>query len=75
MLAYTDDVNGQIIGRVMLQGALYYDGRRQGRVLWAETDDAMLKRAKEELAAIKTSCGEAFGLIYRKAAWELRICD
>lgn len=74
MLNYSDDVNGTVIGTMYMQGAVFYDGRKQGKTLYAESDAELRNKANEYFAELKKECGEAFTAIYPNVrAFELRI--
>ena len=71
-----DDVSGGVIGRYMLSGALYYGGKRQGGIMYAETEAALREMAEARLMDRKTEIGLAFGEIYTDSGgWSLRIFD
>lgn len=72
---FTDDVSGQVIGTMYLVGRLYYEGRPQGRKLYATTESDLLAQAHELKAKLRADCGEALIFIYPLDAWELRIFD
>lgn len=75
MLDYTDDVNGTVIGSITTSiGGLYYDGRKQGKTFYAQSDDELIRLSNEQLEKIKLENGEfVFKLIYPEEKWEIRI--
>lgn len=68
-------VDGQIIGGFHIIGHLFYEGRPQGRDLWADDEAELRVKANEAYQQIKDECGQAFEMIYPADAWELRIPD
>lgn len=71
---FTDDVNGQVIGAILMRGKIFYDGRSQGQDIYTETEVELRTMANDAYKAIKTQAGRAFELIYPNVkAWELRI--
>lgn len=71
-----DDVTGIIIGGEYLLGFLTYDGRKQGRQIYAESHAALIKLAEEQKAEILKDCGIVARDIYPKDdAWRLVILN
>lgn len=68
-----EDVSGQIVGGEYVQGAVYYDGRKQGRCLYGRTDEELRRQADAFIAEKREECGQAFAMIWPKPLWELRI--
>jgi hypothetical protein len=71
---YTDDVNGQVIGAVMSVGWLTYEGRKQGQTLYAESEDALQRKAAEVKASMLRD-GAAHLIWPDNAAWKLVIAQ
>lgn len=69
MQNFTDDVNGQIIGGDYVIAWVSYEGRKQGRTIYAENQ----KQAEQELTRIvldmQDEFGDSFRLIYPKKEW------
>jgi len=72
---YEEEVNGQVIGKYVYAGALYYDGRKQGNTLYAESEAALKDVAEANLRNLKMDCGAVFRDIFPHDTWELRIYD
>lgn len=70
---YIEEVGGYVVGTYQLTGVLYYDGRKQGSKIYAETDDCIISIAKDMKAKIISECGEAALYIFPLDAWEVRI--
>ena len=69
-----EEVNGIVIGPITRTGQWHYEGRPQGRRVWAETDSGLLEsKARAEFTRMKADCGQAFELIYPNTqTWEFR---
>lgn len=71
-----DDVTGTIIGGEYLTGYLTYDGRKQGRQIYADCEAALIKLAEEQKAEILKDCGIVANVIYPMGdAWRLVILN
>lgn len=71
--AFEEDVCGQVIGAYMLIGSVHYEGRKQGRDLYAESEEDLKALAEQYIQAQRAECGPAFRAIFPRDAWELRI--
>jgi hypothetical protein len=70
----SETVNGTIIGEIVSCGRLFYEGRPQGRGLYADDGAELRAEAQRLLEEIKADCGELYAEIYpRPDAWELRV--
>lgn len=71
---YDEEVNGVVVGRHQLICSLRYDGRKQGSMIYAETEDEAIRIAEDRKAEIIRACGEAVRDIFPlDDAWELRV--
>lgn len=71
-----DDVNGVIIGGECIVGYLTYEGRRQGKQLYAGSEGHLHAMATQYREEIIESCGMAAREIYPDSdAWCLRILN
>ena len=69
---FTDDVCGQVIGRYLRRGRVYYEARPQGPTIFAETDEDVLATATARIAEYRNMA--AGDLIYPDpAAWAVRL--
>lgn len=73
-MSYTDDVNGTIVGAMLSAGWLTYEGRKQGRTLYAESEDALRRKAAEVKADMLRD-DAAFLIWPDSAAWKLVIAQ
>lgn len=71
-----DDVNGVIIGGECAAGCLTYEGRRQGKQLYAGSEGDLHDMAAQYRQEILDGCGLAAREIYPDSdAWRLRILN
>ena len=71
-----DDVIGTIIGGEYLVGILTYEGRKQGRQLYAKGEAELIKLAETTKEEILKDCGMRAREIYPTAsAWRLVILN
>lgn len=75
MLTFTDDVRGHVIGQFVTVADLFYEGRKQGRTIYAPTEDGAIQAGQALKADIIASCGEGARHIFPLDAWEIRIYD
>ena len=68
-----EEVNGTVVGRYQLICSLRYDGRKQGSMIYAETEEEAKRVAEDRKAEILRQCGEAARDIFPLDAWELRV--
>ena len=75
-----EEVNGVIIGGEYFTGAIYYDGRVQNQYISGDTEQELIKNAKDWVSKQKEDITR-FGLQLKdscypdNAKWELRIFD
>jgi hypothetical protein len=63
-----------IIGGDFNQAALFYDGRKQGRDLYGDTDCEIIQKAKQLRQELLENCAPVADRIYPdNSQWELRI--
>lgn len=75
-VAYTEHVDGVIVGGDCLRGDLFYHGRQQGRSFYGATAAELTDRANAFIEERRVECGEAFALIWPdRSGWSLRIRD
>lgn len=68
-----DDVRGVIIGDNR-QGALFYDGRQQGKNLYGESDEEIIEKGKALRDKLVAELGDYPCYLYRNPElWEVRI--
>ena len=70
---YDEEVNGSVVGRYQLICSLRYDGRRQGSMIYAETEEEAKRVAEDRKSEILRECGAAARDIFPLDAWELRV--
>lgn len=69
---FDEEVRGQIIGRYLISGRLYYEDRPQGAMISAETEEEVIAIAETRVAEYKAMT--AGDLIYpNPKAWTVRI--
>lgn len=69
-----DDVRGVIVGGEYFVGCLTYEGRRQGRQLYAASEGQLHALAAQSRKKILEDCGPAARDIYPNSeAWRTRI--
>lgn len=71
-----DDVSGVIIGGVCLalKGKVFYDGRLQGRDVFASTELELIKLAKHQIRKLKNETSEVLSYLYNDSSkWEFWI--
>jgi chloramphenicol 3-O-phosphotransferase len=71
--AKEDDVSGVIVGGDYLVGILTYQGRQQGRQLYAANGGELFEKAFHLKREILADCGDAAHLIYETNEWQLKI--
>ena len=54
-------------------GRLFYDGRRQSKLFYAETEVGLKRQCRERINELKKSLGETYKLVYPDPIFELRI--
>ena len=70
---YDEEVNGSVVGRYQLICSLRYDGRKQGSMIYAETEEEAKRVAEDRMSEILRKCGAAARDIFQLDAWELRV--
>ena len=70
---FEDDVQGEIIGRYLLRGVLYYDGWPQGGSVYAETEQELFALCKQKRDERLAELGSVAKEIYPLDKWEVRI--
>lgn len=70
---FVENVNGVIIGEIGFQGALYYNGTKQGGTIYGVSDDEIIEKGKTALQEIKNNLGESYQMIFPLKVWEIRI--
>ena len=69
---FDEEVRGQVIGRYLISGRIYYEDRPQGAMISAETEEEVIAIAETRVAEYKTMTGG--DLIYpNPKAWTVRI--
>lgn len=67
-----DEVDGIVIGGDYFTGQIYYDGRQQSQIFYADTEDELRNQANNIVSDLKReNC--PFGLYDDSSKWELRI--
>ncbi len=78
MLRHFDDVNGEIIGEMMLPYAIISPSGRKQKTFWAKDDNTAISMFHEWKADRLKECSgreEIMGMIYGKGTWEVRQYD
>jgi hypothetical protein len=70
---YDENVNGIIIGEIGFQGALFYDGKKQGPTINGFSHDEVIEKGKSALQEIKNNLGENYARVFPAPIWEVRI--
>ena len=70
MKTFTDDVNGQIIGGDYVAAWVSYEGRKQGRTIYAENQKQAEQMLTRIVLDIQDELGDSFKLIYPKKEWD-----
>ena len=70
---FEDDVQGEIIGRYLLRGVLYYSGRPQSGSVYADTEQELVDICAGMMQAKLDAFGAAAKEIYKDDKWEVRI--
>ena len=69
---FDEEVRGQVIGRYLISGRIYYEDRPQGAMISAETEEEVLAIAETRVSEYKAMT--AGDLIYpNPKAWTVRI--
>lgn len=69
---FDEEVRGQVIGRYLISGRLYYEDRPQGSMISAETEEEIIAIAETRVAEYKGMT--AGDLIYpNPKAWTVRL--
>ena len=69
-----EDVNGTVIGEILMIGQVFYDGRPQGPQVYGIDGQEIRENAERVINYLKKDCGQALNYIYPdESAWELRI--
>ena len=69
---FDEEVRGQVIGRYLISGRLYYEDRPQGSMISAETEEEIIAIAEARVAEYKGMT--AGDLIYpNPKAWTVRL--
>lgn len=68
-----EEVNGVVVGPYSLACSLFYEGRKQGKTIFASTEDEARQIAECLKTDITLRCGNAARDIFPLNAWELRI--
>ncbi len=70
---YDEDVNGVVVGRYKLICSLMYEGRKQGKTIYADDEVSAAQAASSMRDGIVRSCGQAALDIFPHDSWEVRI--
>jgi len=72
---YVEHVQGTIIGGDHCSGRLYYEGRPQGGMLYADSTEELREKAKTLKVDFLARHNTPAFQVYPADAWELRIFD
>lgn len=70
---YDEEVGGVVVGRYHLICSLRYNGRKQGSMIYAETEEEAKRIAEDRKDEIIRQCGSAARDIFPLDTWEMRV--